>query len=198
MKEKFMPPVVLTLICVIVSALLVVAYNVTYVDTTGVLTEKLKESCENILGESDFVILTTTDSEGKKQALEYGDVVNVIIDKNSDNIILEVVADGYTKDGIDILVGIDKDGKVIGTSVVSLAETPGLGTKVNNDDFLSKFKSADKNTDFDKLDGITGATYSSKGVKSAVKTAISTFEEKKDEILSVKNAMNSGEESKSE
>ena len=198
MKEKFMPPVVLTLICVIVSALLVVAYNVTYVDTTGVLTEKLKESFENILGESDFVILTTTDSEGKKQALEYGDVVNVIIDKNSDNIILEVVADGYTKDGIDILVGIDKDGKVIGTSVVSLAETPGLGTKVNNDDFLSKFKSADKNTDFDKLDGITGATYSSKGVKSAVKTAISTFEEKKDEILSVKNAMNSGEESKSE
>ena len=43
MKEKIMPPLVLTLICVITSALLVAAYNITYVDTTGVITNWLRD-----------------------------------------------------------------------------------------------------------------------------------------------------------
>ena len=43
LKDKIMPPLVLTLICVITSALLVAAYNLTYVDTTGIITDKLSD-----------------------------------------------------------------------------------------------------------------------------------------------------------
>ena len=52
MKEKIMPPLVLTLICVISSALLVLAYNLTYVDTTGIITDKLSEGLTEIYGTS--------------------------------------------------------------------------------------------------------------------------------------------------
>ena len=48
MKEKIMPPLVLTLICVITSALLVAAYNITYVDTTGVITDELASGLTDI------------------------------------------------------------------------------------------------------------------------------------------------------
>ena len=35
MKDKIMPPLVLTIICIVVIGLLVLAYNATYVDNTG-------------------------------------------------------------------------------------------------------------------------------------------------------------------
>ena len=45
MKDKIMPPLVLTIICIVVSGLLVLAYNATYVDNTGVLTDDMKKGC---------------------------------------------------------------------------------------------------------------------------------------------------------
>ena len=187
MKDKLMPPIILTLICVIVSALLVLAYNVTYVDTTGVMTDQLKASSEEIFGKSDYEIITTKDSEGNKIVLTFGKVVNVIKDKkNSDRVILEVKTDGYAKDGIDILVGLDKDGKVQGISVVALGETPGLGTKVNDKSYLEKFNGMNSSEDIDGVDGISAATYSSNGIKSAIKEAVTQFEKNKEAIFNGK------------
>jgi len=184
LKEKIMPPMILAIIGIVVSGLLVFAYNATYVDNTGVLTKKLKSACVNIFGEADYKIITKTDNEGTISPLVYGDVVNVIVDKASGNCLLEVIADGYVKDGIDIVVGINKDGKVEGVSVVSLKETPGLGTKVDNKAFIDKFKNADASTKIQEIDSITGATYSSKGMKNAVEVAIETYSQNKEEIFS--------------
>lgn len=182
-KERIMPPLILTIIAIVVSGLVVLAYNATYVDNTGVLTEKLKTACVDIFGDANYEIITKTDNEGTVSPLVYGDVVNVIVDKASGNCLFEIIADGYTKDGIDTVIGIDKDGKVAGISIVTLKETPGLGTKINNNTFLDKFKTADANTDVQSIDGITGATYSSKGMKNAVKTAIDTYTQNKEEIF---------------
>ena len=66
MKEKIMPPLVLTLICVITSALLVAAYNITYVDTTGVITDELASGLTEIYGGSDgFDMLMNDDGTVK-------------------------------------------------------------------------------------------------------------------------------------
>lgn len=184
MKDKLMPPIILTLICVIVSGLLVLAYNVTYVDNTGVMTDQLKKSSEEIFGKSDYEIMTKEDSEGKKTVITYGKVINVIKDKNNaDRVIFEVKTDGYAKDGIDVLVGLDKDGKVQGVSVVALGETPGLGTKVSDKDFLKKFKDKKSADEINEVDGISGATYSSKGVKNAIKEALTQFGKNKEAIF---------------
>ena len=53
MKDKIMPPLVLTIICIVVSGLLVLAYNATYVDNTGVLTDDMKKGWAEIFGKGD-------------------------------------------------------------------------------------------------------------------------------------------------
>ena len=48
MPEKIKAPLVLTLICTIVAALLIFVHKLTYVDTTGVITDELKSGLTEI------------------------------------------------------------------------------------------------------------------------------------------------------
>lgn len=68
---------------------------------------------------------------------------------------------------IKLMVGIDSAGTVVGVDIVSMSETPGLGSRVGNGDFLSRFKGAVGNV---SVDAISGATISSKAVMSGVNT----------------------------
>lgn len=174
MKEKIMPPLVLTLICVITSALLVAAYNITYVDTTGVITDELASGLTEIYGGSDgFDMLMNDDGTVKTY-----DGVTSVITKGSGTA-FEITADGYSKGGLHLLIGFDESGSICGISVISIGETPGLGTKVQNKDFLDKFKGI-SSEDY-QVDNITGATYSSKGMKAAVNTALEAYSQMKGE-----------------
>ncbi|MEG0614436.1 MAG: FMN-binding protein [Oscillospiraceae bacterium] len=172
MFSKIKPPLVLMLICLLTTALLVVAYNVTYVDTTGIITEKLRAGCVETIGEGDFEMLTDVKAEG---------VTSIIVDKSAKKCAFEIVADGYVKGGLHVIVGMDENGVVSGVSVIGIAETPGLGTKVKKKDFLDKFKGI--NSTEIAVDNVTGATFSSKGMKSAVALAVETFGAKKGEIF---------------
>lgn len=174
MKEKIMPPLVLTLICVITSALLVAAYNITYVDTTGVITDELASGLTEIYGGSDgFDMLMNDDGTVKT----YDGVTSVIT--NGSGTAFEITADGYSNGGLHLLIGFDESGSICGISVISIGETPGLGTKVQNKDFLDKFKGI-SSEDY-QVDNITGATYSSKGMKAAVNTALEAYSQMKGE-----------------
>ena len=174
MKEKIMPPLVLTLICVITSALLVAAYNITYVDTTGVITDELASGLTEIYGGSDgFDMLMNDDGTVKT----YDGVTSVIT--NGSGTAFEITADGSSKGGLHLLIGFDESGSICGISVISIGETPGLGTKVQNKDFLDKFKGI-SSEDY-QVDNITGATYSSKGMKAAVNTALEAYSQMKGE-----------------
>ena len=89
---------------------------------------------------------------------------------------------------IEIMVGFELDGKMREVQVLSHRETPGLGSKITTVDFLSQFK--DKYPDdFDlrvtkdggDIDGISGATISSRAVGEAIQTAYDNFKAIKDE-----------------
>lgn len=174
MKEKIMPPLVLTLICVITSALLVAAYNITYVDTTGVITDELASGLTEIYGGSDgFDMLMNDDGTVKT----YEGVTSVIT--NGSGTAFEITADGYSKGGLHLLIGFDENGAVCGISILTIGETPGLGTKVQDSAYLDRFKGI-TSPDF-QVDGITGATYSSKGMNNAVETAVNAYSKLKEE-----------------
>ncbi len=74
-----------------------------------------------------------------------------------------------------LVIGLDTSGSVTGVSVLSHAETPGLGTKaVENDEFLAQFAGlpeAFSAKDVKAIDGISGATKSSRAVKNGVTAA---------------------------
>ena len=80
---------------------------------------------------------------------------------------------------IEMIVGFDKAGTVKGVKIVSMSETSGIGTKINESDFINRFigknttvvgdkKGLEKNT----VQIISGATKSSKAFIKGINVAI--------------------------
>ncbi len=183
MMNLLKPVLVLSAITTIISALLIVTYNLTYVDTSGIITEALNEKCVELMGEGEFRIVTDWEAEGYAAAKP--DDVEKLIVKDDGTLAFEIIASGYSKNGLDLLIAMNSDGSVSGISVIKISETPGLGTKVNDPEFLNQFsgKSGEvvivkqASDSQDGVEAVTSATYSSKGVAKAVNTAIRTFSE---------------------
>lgn len=82
---------------------------------------------------------------------------------------------------MSVMVGINNEGKVTGVKVISHADTPGLGTKAMETDYLTQYKGI-KKLDHESIredeskDAVTGATISSNAVYAAVKKALLEYE----------------------
>ena len=121
---------------------------------------------------------------------EITEVVAGVKDGKVIGLVVTVVAgDGYGGD-IKFSVGIGADGTYLGTSILSISETAGLGMRVKTSpDFLAQFKSA--NTDKfvlvkdgsgaaagdEKFDAISGSTVTSKAVLRGVNSALIAYKE---------------------
>lgn len=75
---------------------------------------------------------------------------------------------------LEFIVGIDTSGKVQGISYLVNEETPGVGTKVTNKDFINAFLGLE---DVSDVDTISGATKSSLAVKNGITEALKYFNE---------------------
>lgn len=171
-SENIKPAVVLCLICFIVCGLLVFVRDVTYVDTTGIITDKLRGGLDSMLPDSsNCAMLTDFEADG---------ITSVIVDKEQSFCAFEITVSGYAKNGLHLLIGIQND-EVIGVSVLTCGETEGLGSRVKDATFLDQFKGINS-SEFD-VDTISGATYSSKGVKSAVETVMNVYSERKGDVF---------------
>lgn len=179
--NQFKPTIVLTAVTTIVALLLIVTHIFTYVDTSGVITDKLMDACVEAMGEGEFMIVSDWQAEG--YGIEKPDNVEKLIKKSDGTIAFEIITNGYSKNGLDLLVAMNKDGSVKAVSVVSVTDTPGLGTKVNDSAFLAQFSgklgqlTAVKNQpkSDNEVQAVTGATYSSKGVTEAVNIAAQVY-----------------------
>ncbi len=123
-----------------------------------------------------------------------GEDKNIVsVHKAENGFVIETATRGYA-DEIRMLIGVDKEGKVMGLVVMEAHETVGLGSKILNDHkFLSQFLNgngsftigAAENDGFSSatgstettgeeiaVDGISGATVSSKAVARCVNSAI--------------------------
>ena len=136
--KKIKPVLVLSIICTLICALLIVTYNLTYVDTSGVLTDNLKAGCIAADGEGEYALITDK-AAAKLDGEEFGNISKIVKNKTKGTFLFETVVDGYAADGIDAVIAIDKNGAVSGISIIALGETPGLGSKINDDAFLQRF-----------------------------------------------------------
>lgn len=185
--SKFKPALVLAAIAAIICALVIVTYNITYVDTSAILTEKQAAAVVAVYGGSaaDYSVVPSEqwqpliDATGDEQLSR----VTKVIKKNDGSLAVEVVVKGY-KEGYDILVGV-KDGAVSGVAVVSTGEeTQNLGTKTAEPSYLEQFKGISDTAvivktapaNDNEIQAVTGATYSSEGVASAVNIALKAYE----------------------
>ena len=139
----------------------------------NMLTENV--IAENVVKEQNKAVLSIfpDGEEVKEYMLDSGETVFAIIkDGGIIGCCVNSVGSGYGGD-INLMVGIDTDGKVSGISFVSMSETPGVGTKVKGKGFVSQFLGLSENAVIgENVDGISGATFSSKGVAEAVNNAL--------------------------
>ena len=100
----------------------------------------------------------------------------------------------YSKNGfggkIELMVGMLADGVINKVSVLSQAETPGLGANMVNDKSKGQFDGKDPKNfklmvkkDGGDVDAITAATISSRAVSEAIKRAADGFEANKDQFM---------------
>jgi len=75
---------------------------------------------------------------------------------------------------IQMVVGLDDQGKVTKVTITSLAETAGLGSRVKDDAYLAKYTGV---SEAKEVDIISGATISSKAVQAGVNRAIEFLSE---------------------
>ncbi len=85
------------------------------------------------------------------------------------------VGKGYGGD-IKILIGLEDETTIKGITIISQSETPGLGSRIAESSFASKFAGLNigdvaLKQDGGQIDAITGATISSGAVVDAVRTA---------------------------
>ena len=75
-----------------------------------------------------------------------------------------------------VKVAISADGKIIDTAVVYESETKDIGgAALKNPDFIGQFEGKDK-TDYNAVEGVSGATLTSDGYKHAIKNAFDAYE----------------------
>lgn len=73
---------------------------------------------------------------------------------------------------ISLMVGVDHSGAVVGVRIISMSETPGLGSRVGGDEFLSSFNGKSGEI---SVDVISGASISSAAVISGVNSVTSAL-----------------------
>ncbi len=182
MREILHMLLVLSLICAGSGALLVNLKQA----TKGQIEQQV---LTYVQGPALLSVLKNRDNDPIAERVKFGDV-NVFPAKKDGKLVgvaLEAFAPGYSGN-IGVMVGFDVDkDEVLGIGITTQTETPGIGTRVMEPSFTSKFKGhgldgmqlSSKGGD---IDGIAGATYSSVGTVDAVRNAIEMYQNLKPEI----------------
>ena len=143
----------------------------------------------NVQGPKVKLVLEGSDNDlitdRKKVTLKDQEIL-LFIGKKGDKpwaIAYETVGKGFGGD-LKVMVGYDVDqDKLTGIQVISHKETPGVGSKVTEDQFTQRFKDLGIDIKFatkkdgGDVDAITGATYSSRGVSEAIQESVAIYPE---------------------
>ncbi len=109
--------------------------------------------------------------------------------------VISIVAPNGYNGAIDLLLGVNVDGTIIGSRVIDHSETPGLGDDIElrRSNWILQFTEKSLNTYSDrdwnvikeggKFDAFTGATITPRAVVHAIQKALIWFEAHPDEVF---------------
>ena len=171
--SDFVAPIaVLVIICVVMSCLLALTNNA----TAPIIEEAERKAKE----EARLEVLPGADSFEQLNVDGLPDAVTEVYKAaNGAGYTFSLKAQGYGGKGtLNLTVGIDMDGKITGTKVLSHSETVGLGSKITNDEFKNQFPGKDASyvSDIKNIDTISGATRSSNFYRLALTYAFEAFD----------------------
>ncbi len=169
----------LSLILLVITAVSAAALAFTNNATKDIIEEKILEANKAHMQElfekaDNFAMVDNAKATGEKGV---EGVFEALEGSTSLGYVIETKTGGFGGDVV-ILTAIGADGNIVGMRVATQTETAGLGSKIEEPDFTSRFdgKSAANelvlNTDIDQLGG---ATVSSKAALDGVNIAIKVF-----------------------
>ncbi|NLU24806.1 MAG: FMN-binding protein [Clostridiales bacterium] len=180
----------LTAISLVTAALLGIVNGITADKIAAINEENTKVALSAVVVNegSDFKKMEVTDAMTAAASANSGklkEVYEVTFNGETVGYAVKVVAGGSQGD-IEMVVGADKDKAVTGVSIVSNAETSGIGSKVMNNDpnsagtpVLDQFvgmSGAGSLVVGSNVTAISGATVSTKGVTKGVNAALAAVE----------------------
>ena len=167
-SDFVLPIGVLLLICIVASALL--AY------TNSVTAPIIAASEEEAARQARIAVLPEADDFEEIQVDGLPDSITQVYRSTNDvGYVFMIPSDGYGgRDTLNMICGIDSEGHVTDTQVLSHEETVGLGSKITGDDFRSQF--VGKDASLEGVDIISGATFSSNYYINAIRDAFTAYD----------------------
>lgn len=169
-KADFVQPIViLTLICLVASALPAWVNGITdpiIKETEAAIAAAARKE---VLPEADgFTLVDAALPEGSF-------VTEVYRADNGAGYVFMITCNGYGgKNTMNLICGMDAGGKIVATKTLSHEETAGLGSKTTEDDFRNQF--AGEDASLSGVDTITGATFSSNYYIEGITSAFEAYE----------------------
>ncbi len=166
------PIAVLVTICVAAGALLGVAHDATAPVIKAAEERRAEETYTALVPQAVEFEELDAHTEGCVAALRAIDDANAPI-----GFVIVAQAKGYGGQ-VPVAVSFDNDGMVTSMVVMDNEETPGLGSKATEPDYVNQYvgKSGTE-LGADDIDFVSGATITSRAVRAAFDTAVQAFEE---------------------
>jgi electron transport complex protein RnfG len=178
-KDFIIPVLVLVAICFAVTFALAFTYGITSPiiaeNTAKAASEARKELIPGADNFSEADVKPYTLEEGKVYVLE------TYTADNGAGMVVTVITNSYGG-SLTAMVGIDKGGAITGVKVTDHADTPGVGTKAQEESHLTQYRgltellSNDVKTD-SSINAVTGASVSSGAIHKAVYCALEQYKE---------------------
>lgn len=156
--------VTLLLITAVVAALLGFVNYLTEDKIAAGQREKAKNAMREVLPAENYDLLEAS-AEG----------INAVYRADDLGYVVDVTVNGFGG-AINMMVGVDAEGRVAGVSIVSHSETASLGANCTREDFRSQFSGAEGTLavtkDGGSIEALTGATVTSRAVTNGVNLAV--------------------------
>ena len=153
---------VLASICLVLAGLLGLVNMITEPIIEDTENRKVQQALAEVLPNTSFEKISFVDYEG---TVEFSDSILEAYSAEIGGYVFKLSVKGYST-GLVILVGIDADGKVSGSKVISSNETNGA-EKTYGENFIGKTSSA-----VDSVATVSQSTLTTTAYKNAVKTAL--------------------------
>ncbi len=161
------PILVLTCICLVVTALLAYINTVTAPIIADAEKKAAQEAMEEVLSEADAFEKITLNSLPER-------VTEIYRAQNGTGYVFMLTTKGYGGD-MKLICGIKTDGTIEACKTLSHSETSGLGSKTAEGPYRNQYIGKTEKT-LNEVDAISGATISSVAYKSAIEEAFEAFD----------------------
>ena len=179
------------------AALLIIGNLSTHAVIEKRLDEDLQSSLERVIPASLYTNnlldgpLQVADAQGRQVQVYRG-----IKEHQVTAVAFRIFGNGYAGE-IELILGVDSDGRILGVRVLSHAETPGLGDKIEDrkSDWILGFdgRSLENTTstqwrvkkDGGDFDQFTGATITPRGVVKAIHQGLEFYRQHRGELLAM-------------